>query len=251
MRSKTIVDGLEISYIDVGEGDPVLLLHGWGCNASHWRGVIDALKGEHRVIAADIPGFGKSEEPAEPWHAADFCRFFEHFMKALEIVDPVIIGHSNGGRIAIMLAAKGFAKKLILADSAGIKPRRGVGYYAKVYSYKAAKKILSLAGKDDLAEKYRDKVGSADYRQASPMMRRILSNVVNEDLRPCLGKIKVPTLLLWGSEDTATPLADGETMERILKEHGVDTALIVFKGCGHFAYAEDAQRFIHICKAFM
>ena len=163
MRSKTVVDGLEVSYIDIGEGDPVLLLHGWGCTADHWRGVIAALGEEHRVIAADIPGFGGSEEPAEPWNTADYCRFFEHFMKALKIEDPVIIGHSNGGRIAIELAAKGFAKKLILADSAGIKPRRGIGYYAKVYPYKAAKKLLSLAGREDLAEKYRGKVGSADY----------------------------------------------------------------------------------------
>ena len=66
-----------------------------------------------------------------------------------------------------------------------------------------------------------------------------------------LAKIKVPTLLVWGSEDTATPLEDGKTMESVLKYNGVDTALIVFKGRGHFAYAEEPQRFVAICKSFI
>ena len=65
MKKKTIIDGLEISYIEEGEGSPVLLLHGWGCNSGHWNKVIEGLKDEHRVIAPDIPGFGESEEPPE------------------------------------------------------------------------------------------------------------------------------------------------------------------------------------------
>lgn len=255
MKAKTIVDGLEVSYIDEGEGIPVLLLHGWGCDSSHWQAVIDGLKGEYRVIAPDIPGFGQSEEPPETWTSLDFSRFFEHFIANLDLTMPVVVGHSHGGRIGILLAARGFAQKLILADSAGIKPRRDAAYYAKVGSFKLAKKALSLPGlrrkKEELLAKHRVKVGSADYNAATPAMRRILSAVVNEDLRSYLAKIRVPTLLLWGSEDTATPLSDGKTMEAILKEHGVDTALIVFQGRGHFAYAEECQRFIHICKAFI
>ena len=255
MKKKTIIDGLEISYLEEGEGSPVLLLHGWGCNGGHWNQVIAGLKDEHRVIAPDIPGFGESEEPPETWGTKEYARFFEHFMKFLDVERPVIIGHSNGGRISIMLAADGLAGKVILTDAAGIKPRRPASYYAKVYSYKAMKKALSLPGlrnkKEEILEKHRSKNGSADYNAASPVMRRILSTVVNEDLTPELTRMRVPTLLVWGSEDTATPLSDGEEMESILKEHGVDAALIVFKGRSHFAYLEECPRFISICKAFI
>lgn len=252
---KTIVDGLEINYRDEGEGSPVLLLHGWGCNGGHWAPISEALKKSHRVVAPDIPGFGESEEPPDNWGTKDFALFFEHFMRNLKLTKPVVMGHSNGGRIGIVLAAKGLVGKLILTDSAGIKPKRGASYYAKVYSYKAMKGLLSLPGlntkKDEILEKRRIKAGSADYNAASPVMRRILSTVVNEDLVPYLEKVRVSTLLVWGSEDTATPLADGEQMEAILKNNGVDCALIVFNGRTHYAFLEEKQRFISICQAFI
>lgn len=252
---KTIVDGLEINYLDEGEGSPVLLLHGWGCNGGHWNPVFEALKEEHRVISPDIPGFGESEEPPENWGTKDFALFFEHFMRNLKIEKPVVAGHSNGGRIGIVLAARGLAGKLILTDSAGIKPKRDASYYAKVYSYKAMKKVLSLPGlnekKEEILEKRRSKAGSTDYNTASPVMRRILSTVVNEDLTPYLDRIRISTLLVWGSEDTATPLSDGEQMEAILKKNNVDCALIVFSGRGHYAFLEEKQRFISICQAFI
>ena len=255
MKSKISVDGLEISYIEEGEGTPVLLLHGWGCNSGHWNALTQSLKEKHRVIVPDIPGFGESEEPPETWCTADFAAFFAHFMNAVGVEKPVIVGHSNGGRIAITLASQGLASKMILTDSAGIKPRRSASYYAKVYSYKAMKKALSLPGlrnkKEEILEKQRNKKGSADYNAASPAMRRILSTVVNEDLLPELNDVRVPTLLVWGSEDTATPLEDGEQMEAVLKANGVDTALIVFQKRGHFAYLEESQRFISICNAFI
>ncbi|MBQ4092248.1 MAG: alpha/beta hydrolase [Firmicutes bacterium] len=255
MTSEVIVDGLNIRYLEEGSGPVVLLLHGWGCNSSHWSAVIDGLKDEFRVIAPDLPGFGQSDEPLPTWGSEEYSRCMISFMHALSIGSPIVIGHSNGGRIGILLAAKGYVKKLILADSAGIKPHRSLSYYVKVYSYKTAKKVLDLPGfrhrKDDILDRCRKRTGSADYNAASPVMRQILSSVVNEDLKPYLAKIKVPTLLVWGSEDTATPLEDGKTMESVLKHNGVDTALIVFKGRGHFAYAEEPQRFVAICKSFI
>ena len=249
------IDGLQIHYLDEGSGSPVLLLHGWGCNCGHWAPLTEALKESHRVIVPDIPGFGESSEPPEVWGIEEYATFFEKFMKAIGVEYPAIAGHSNGGRIGIVLAERGCCSKLILVDSAGIKPKRSAQYYLKVYSYKAMKKALSLPGlrkkKDDILEKQRKKAGSADYQAASPKMRAVLSRVVNEDLRPQLGKIKNPTLLVWGSEDTATPLSDGQTMEAILKKNGSDAALIVFEGRGHYAFLEERNRFIAVCKAFL
>ena len=255
MKKTAVIDGITVSYIEEGEGAPLLLLHGWGCNGGHWQPVIDAFQCDHRVIAPDIPGFGDSTEPPATWGSRDFAALFTAFLREIGMEKPVICGHSNGGRIAILLAAAGLAEKVILTDSAGVKPRRSASYYAKVYSYKAMKKALSLPGlkgmKEDILAKQRQKRGSADYNAASPTMKQILSTVVNEDLLPAVGEISVPTLLIWGSEDTATPLADGEAMTAALKANGTDAALVTFDGAGHFAFLEEKNRFINVMRAFI
>lgn len=252
---KTVIDGLTLNYIDEGQGIPIVLIHGWGCNLDHWATVTNDLKDKFRIIAVDVPGFGESSEPQEVWGTPEYADFFTKFFQELGIEKPVVAGHSNGGRISIALGARGLCSRILLTDSAGIKPKRSPEYYMKVYSYKAMKKALSLPGlknkKEDILEKRRKKSGSADYQAASPKMRQIMSRVVNEDLTPLLAKITVPTLLVWGSEDTATPLSDGETMEKILKKAGSDTALIVFQGRTHFAFLEEANRFNRIFEAFI
>ncbi|MDO4542771.1 MAG: alpha/beta hydrolase [Bacillota bacterium] len=252
---KTEIDGITLNYLDEGKGIPVVLLHGWGCNCGHWGPVTAALKEKYRVIVPDIPGFGESSEPPEVWNTQKYAEFFAKFFRELGIEKPVLAGHSNGGRISIVLGAMDLCSRILLTDSAGIKPKRSVDYYVKVYSYKAMKKALSLPGlknkKDEILEKRRKKSGSADYQAASPRMRQILSTVVNEDLTTELAKIRVPTLLVWGSEDADTPLSDGEAMERILKKSGSDTALIVFQGRTHYAFLEEPSRFNRIFEAFI
>ena len=252
---KTVIDGLTVNYLDEGQGIPVVLLHGWGCNSSHWAPVTAALQENHRVIVPDVPGFGESSEPPEVWGTAQYADFFSKFFAELGLEKPVVAGHSNGGRIAIELGARGLCSRILLTDSAGIKPKRSADYYLKVYSYKVMKKALSLPGlkskKEEILEKRRKKTGSTDYKAASPRMRQVMSTVVNEDLTPQLAQITAPTLLVWGSEDTATPLADGELMEKILKKSGSDTALIVFQGRTHFAFLEECSRFNKIFAAFI
>ncbi|MCL2884522.1 MAG: alpha/beta hydrolase, partial [Oscillospiraceae bacterium] len=128
-------------------------------------------------------------------------------------------------------------RRAVLLNSAGIKPRRSLLYYLRVYSYKAGKAFFSLPGVRALfphaVERMRQKRGSADWRQASPVMRQTMSKCVNEDLTPRLKDIRVPVLLLWGEHDTATPLRDGRRMEKEIPDAG----LVVLDG-GHFAFAQ-------------
>ncbi|HBT65659.1 MAG TPA: alpha/beta hydrolase, partial [Ruminococcaceae bacterium] len=163
----------------------------------------------------------------------DYVDFVLEFSDAVGLKSPLLIGHSYGGRIIIKMMNRPrlpfTVPKIILMDAAGIKPRRSLGYYIKVYSYKAARRILPM-----LAERMRRKTGSADYRNASPVMRRTMVLSVNEDLTPLLSGIKVPTLLIWGENDTATPLSDGQTMERLIPGAG----LVVLRGAGHFSFAD-------------
>lgn len=234
--------GRLVSYMDQGEGQTVLFLHGWAAPVRTYRVMLEHLSQTCRVIAPDLPGFGGSEEPPVPWSVDDYVAFVTRFCAALDISQAVLIGHSFGGRIIIKLLTAPdcplTVKKIILIDAAGIKPRRKLGYYLKIGSFKAAKWFCSLPGIRHLFPQAltnaRRLFGSADYSAASEIMRRSMVLAVNEDLTPLLPRITASALLIWGDQDTATPLHDGQTMERLIPDAG----LVVLKGAGHFSFAQ-------------
>lgn len=240
------IDGKRVQYIDRGQGADLLLLHGWASPAQTYRVIIDHLSTRCRVIAPDLPGFGGSEEPSAPWTVDDYVDFILKFISAVGIVNPILIGHSYGARIIIKLLNRPnlpFAvPKIVLMNAAGIRPRRGLKYYVKVYSYKALKHLIP-----PLAEKMRLRTGSSDYRGASPVMRRTLINSVNEDLTRLLPGISPPTLLVWGENDTATPLKDGQKMERLIPDAG----LVILKDSGHFAFLEKWGQLSRVLDAYI
>lgn len=238
---KTIeIDGVTMRYDVEGSGSrPVIVMHGWGCEA-RTVDVLEqaALLPSTRVYNLDLPGFGKSTEPTEVWGIDRYTRFIEEFCRREGIERPVLIGHSFGGRIAIMMASRTAVDRVVLVDAAGIKPRRSLRYYIKVYSFKAARHILPyIAGRkraDCIIDRMRGRSGSSDYRNASPAMRAIMSRVVNEDLTPLLHLIKAPTLLIWGEKDTATPLRDARKMKRLIPDAG----LVSYPEAGHYSFLE-------------
>ncbi len=239
---KTIdIDGVSLHYRDSGEENlrPVIIMHGWGCNVDTVASIENLFKGKMRVLNVDLPGHGKSTEPPAVWGIADFTSMMEKFISALGLVRPSLVGHSFGGRISILLSSRGDVDKVLLVDSAGIKPKRSLSYYWKVYSFKAMKNtVLLLFGKKkgtEIVDKLRGKSGSADYRNSSPRMRAIMSRCVNEDLKHAMPSIKAPTLLIWGEEDTATPLSDAITMKRLIPDAG----LVSFPGCGHYSFLDN------------
>lgn len=251
---KTIhIGDMALAYQVTGEGSQaVIVMHGWGCRADTVRVLADAATTPATTVYnLDMPGFGNSTEPPEPWGVADYADFVERFMAAEGIEHPVLIGHSFGGRVAIVLAARGVASKLILVDAAGVKPRRSLGYYIKVYSFKTARRLaVLLAGKKRggaIVERMRRRAGSADYSSSSPMMRRVMSRVVNEDLRHMMPDIKVPTLLIWGEKDTATPLADARIMERLIPDAG----LVVYPGASHYSFLDRPAQTVAIVRSFL
>lgn len=254
-EKRLCVNGLTVNYLDEGRGDVVLLLHGWNAPVSAYRLLTDYLSSRFRVIAPNAPGCGGSDEPPCAWSVDDFADFTADFVRALSVDKVILLAHSFGGRTAIKLlnrSPRPFAvEKMVLFDSAGIRPKRTVKYYAKVYAYKAAKAVCSLPPvrriAPNAAEKAKQRFGSADYRQASEVMRRTMVRCVNEDLTPLLPGIDVPTLLIWGENDTATPLADGKRMERDIPDAG----LVTLKGAGHFSFAERWGQCSRVLDAFL
>ncbi len=254
MDKEIIFDKQRIHFTDNGQGpDTILLMHGWGCNHSTLASIErTALDCGFRVINVDFPGFGQSEEPDEVWGVELYTRMIEHLISTLNLATPpVLLGHSFGGRVGILYSSRNPVSRLILVDAAGIKPRRTLKYYWKVYTFKAIKRMMYLVFGRDEAERRLDrrraKAGSSDYAGASPMMRRILSKVVNEDLTDRLHLIKAPTLLIWGENDTATPIKDARKMEKLIPDAG----LVSFPGCGHYSFLDNPVQFAAVLRSFL
>jgi pimeloyl-ACP methyl ester carboxylesterase len=245
------INGLNFHYRVSGDGDPLILMHGWGCNASTVASIEKTAAQTHRVFNIDFPGFGSSTEPTEVWGIEQYTSFIEEFARLKGIVNPVLIGHSFGGRVGILYASRQPVSKLILVDAAGVKPKRSMKYYFRVYSFKTAKWIayhtMPRAKADVIVDRWRAKRGSSDYSQSSTMMRSILSRVVNEDLCHVMKDIKAPTLLIWGENDNATPLADAKKMEKLIP----GAALVSFPGCGHYSFLDNPIQFSAVLASFL
>ncbi|MBB6451363.1 pimeloyl-ACP methyl ester carboxylesterase [Geomicrobium halophilum] len=245
------INGSQVHYHRSGQGKDVLLLHGWGANIDTFAPVHRNLEQYFTVWSIDFPGFGESSEPPEPWSVDDYTNMLDTFIKENGIERPILIGHSFGGRVSIRYASDRDVHKIILVDSAGIKPKRSWKYHAKVYTYKASKLVLNLPGlksrKDDILANVKKRLGSTDYQNVSGVMQQTLVKVVNEDLQHYLPKISVPSLLVWGEHDDATPVSDGRTMEEKIPDAG----LVVLKGAGHYAYLDNLQEFLIILNHFL
>lgn len=251
----TQIDNLNINYISKGEGQlHILLLHGWGANITLFEQIMNHLSPFFKVTALDLPGFGESDEPKEPWNVDNYVDFVIKFCEKTEIKSCYIIAHSFGGRITIkMMSRKTLpfsVKKIVLTGSAGIKPKQSAKSKIRTKFYKIGKKVLSskicLKVMPNALENFRRRNGSADYNAASPIMRQCLVKVVNEDLTELIHNINVPTLLIWGEKDDAVPLSDGQLMEKLIPDAG----LVVFEGCGHYAFLEQGGRFCRILDSF-
>ncbi len=249
------INGLNINYSDEGEGEVILLLHGWGTNITLFEGIRNCCSVKYRVIAPDLPGFGQSDEPKEPWCVDDYADFVAEFCRSLGISQAILLGHSFGGRIIIKLLSRENCpikvEKVILTGSAGIKPVQSEKAKKKAAAYQRGKAFLSSKPMKALfpnaIENYRKKHGSADYNAASPMMRQVLVKVVNEDLAPLLPLVKQEVLLIWGENDDATPLSDGKRMEKEMPNAG----LAVLPNSGHYAFLEQAFTFHRIISSFL
>lgn len=247
------ISGLNINYIEEGEGPVVIVLHGWGANIDTVMPIVNLLKNRFKVYAIDLPGFGKSEMPKEVFGSPEYAEIINQFMKLESIDKATLIGHSFGGKISIILGSKypELIDKIVLIDSAGLIPKRGAKYYIKVYSFKTLRfiytKLFFWIKDEKRMEKFYKKFGSDDYQDSSGIMRKILVKVVNENLKPILKEIKAPTLLIWGDEDLDTPLYMGKIME----EEIPDSGLVVLKGTGHYSYLDDYHKFGVILNEFL
>lgn len=236
------IRNINMNYIQYGSGSDVVLLHGWGQNIAMMKPIGDRLQKNHRITILDFPGFGESEEPKTALTVYDYCEILEELLKKLKVKKPVIMGHSFGGRIAIIYASRNEVEKVVLFGSPCI--RKEVKPSLKLRMLKSLKKIPGINKLEGFAKNH---MGSRDYKNASEIMKKILVNVVNEDLSECAKKINVPTLLIWGDRDTEAPVEDAKELEKIIPDAG----LIVLPNSTHYAYLENLPQVINILNNFL
>ncbi len=233
---------------------PVLLLHGWGCDGTMYHGLMDALQDSATLLTLDFPSHGESTEPPKPWGVSDFANLVLELMDTQGIETVDIVSHSFGTRVAIYLAANHPHRvhNLVITGGAGVKKPENPKSSRKTKNYKRLSAAVRTLAKvaplqkpmKALQEQLIQAYGSRDYAALSQTMRPTFVKIISEDLTPLLPRIKAPTLLIWGSNDTETPLWMGQTMEKEI----ADAGLVVFEGGSHFAFLEEGARFATIVK---
>lgn len=244
----------DINYIDEGTGDAVLLLHGWGANLKCFAQLIGTLKVKYRVFAIDYPGFGESGNLRESFRVDDYADIVVEFLKKMNVDKVILVGHSYGGRIIIKLNSRDnlpfTIEKNVLIDAAGIKNKQDLMSKVKITTFKTLKKIANaLPISDDKKNEYENilkaKFGSKDYASAPKILQETLVKSVNEDLTDLLKNMR-ETLIIWGDNDTVTPMWMAKKMESIINNSG----LVILKG-GHFSFIDDQNTFLRVMESYL
>lgn len=205
----------------------LVFLHGWGCDGTIFLPLVNWLKENYYCVLIDFPPFGKSETPNGAWRLDDYVEIVQKATKQRQVF--CLIGHSFGGRVAIRIAScYNKVSKLVLVGSAGLPPRRGIGYYSKIWFYKLFKKFLNS-----------QKHGSQDYKNLPQQMKKTFVNIVNTNQTKECKNIKIPTLIIHGQKDNQTPLWMAKKFCKLIE----NSKLKIYQNAGHYCFLENQEQF--------
>lgn len=226
-----------MKYLVKGEGEAVVLLHGWGADKEAMAPLAEALSSEYTVIAPDLYGFGESPI-TRVMALEDYAEGIIGILNKEGFSRAAVIGHSFGGRVGIRLAVRHreMVSGLVLVDAAGLKPRPGVK--------RALRRLGNAFGKATHLYKPR---GSADYEHSSGYLRGTFLKVIHDFQEGECQLIRCPTLLIWGRKDRDTPPYMARRMRRLI--HG--SRLVWIRDGGHFSYLDESTRVALLIKEFL
>ena len=237
-----------MNYVFLGkrENPTILFLHGWGGSINSFLGFAQFFSViGYSCLVVDFPGFGKSADPPFAFGVKDYADGVVSLLNDLGINSAIIVGHSFGGRVAIKLARNYPSRvlKLVLVDSAGIKPRFSLTKELKIKKYKFIKGLakVGIVKKERLAN-----YGSSDYTKLNKVMKASFIKIVNEDLKKDAAKIATKSLIVWGRRDKETPLYMAKKLHKAIKS----SRLIIYEG-GHYSYLDESDRFVDDLYAFI
>jgi pimeloyl-ACP methyl ester carboxylesterase len=230
-------DGGRMFGASYGDGPArVVALHGWARTHADFDAVLDG----YDAIALDLPGFGATPAPPEPWGSPEYAAAVADALRELP-TPPVVVGHSLGGRIGIHVAAN-YPELLrgllltgapIVRTASGAKPK--LGYRLARFLHRRG--VVS----DARMEAARKSYGASDYANASPTMRPVLVKLLSENYDAQIDAARGPIELVWGDDDTAAPAAGAAQLAARLGDRG---RLTLVPGAGHLTprSAPDALR---------
>ncbi len=246
------IDGIQINETIIGDGQPLVMLHGWGANIKLLQPLADKLVTYgYQIFMFDHLGFGESQDPPYPYTIFDYANFCVKYFDYHKLDKTHIFGHSFGGRLSLILGSDYAHRinKIVISDGAGLVTPTPIHKQIRLKSYKSIRDSLYKVGAKSLADALRDKYNqryaSTDFQQVSGVMRQTFINVVNQDLLDYARRISVPTVLIWGDKDEDTPLWQGQK----LAESIPDSALIIHEGAGHYAYLDFPDKTARIMDA--
>jgi pimeloyl-ACP methyl ester carboxylesterase len=259
-----------VNVVDTGgDGPPLLLLHGLGGLWQNWLLTIPAFMATHRVIAPDLPGFGRSEMPAGQISIQGFARVIDALCGELGVEAPAVVGNSMGGFIAAELAIAFPTRvtRLGLVSAAGIsaenmwrEPVLAVGRLMAIGTARAGIKSLPVVRRPRLRRAALQLVIKHPERLSVPLASELvvgagtpgfvggLDAVLGYSFRDRLPEIEIPTLIVWGRNDVLIPVADAYEYERLI---GANARAVVFDDTGHLAMIERPTRFNTLLGEFL
>lgn len=247
-----VVDGLLTTYQSSGTKKlTVLLLHGWGDDHKTFAKLQTALSKSYTVVSVDLPGFGGTQVPEAVWGLEDYAKFVTSFLNKRGITKlEAVVAHSNGGAVAIYgLAHHIFsAEKLILLAAAGIRNKQK--------GRKLVVKIVAKVGKVAtiwMPEHHRKKLQKKLYGTVGsdmlvvPQLQETFKKTVRQDVQAEAKQLTVPTLLIYGSKDTATPPLYGKIYHDLIS----GSELQVVDGASHFVHHDEPDQVLQSIEEFL
>lgn len=216
--------GVTTAYEIVGNGSPLVLLHGWKNTADAWLPLVPALADQYSLVLPDLPGCGKSSTPNHAWTSLDYAQWLDDFLQAVIPKDQLqriaLCGHSHGGRTILWHASGNFKihpRVLILIGASGMPSRlKGNQRIVSGLSKIVPAPLKGLVPQSLRRSLYTHFRLESDYLEATEFEKGTLQAILHEDITPKLASIAQPTLVIWGAHDEATPLWQGESIATLL-----------------------------------
>lgn len=246
-----VVDNLLTSYTLSGKGKLVLLLHGWGDGAKGLAKLHKELAGKYRVLALDLPGFGETQAPGAAWDLDDYARFIAAALEKLELKQPyAVIGHSNGGALAVRAMSMGVLQpqKLVLLAASGVRTNsRSKRFFLKTVAKTGNAATIWMP------ERYRRGLRKSLYGAAGsdmlvmPHLEDTFKKTVRQDVQADAVAIDAPTLLIYAADDDAIPVADGKQYHELI----AGSHLEIIHEAGHFVHIDQPEKVARLIQEFL
>lgn len=248
---QVVVSNLMTRYERVGAGKPVVLLHGWGDSLETFKAITPQLSGHYDLISVDLPGFGKTDPPQATWDLGNYAQFLKVFLEKLDIQPYAVIGHSNGGALAIHASALETLKmeRLVLLAPSGVRDRQKIQRLITKIIAKVGKVAtfwLPLSTRQKLQKKLYGTVGSDML--VAPHLQETFKRTVRQDIQQDARQLNLPTLLVYGDADIATPVEPiGQRLHKLIK----GSRLEIIEGADHFVHQAEPMRVSKLIQDFL